>query len=248
MMSPPSSAVVLASSHVALPLLVLLCVQLQQSCCEYPPHPYSAVWNSPTTECFGTSLDLSRFGIIQNKNDAINGGNITLFTNIGQFPYLGFPNDTIINGGIPQLGNLSLHLALAEDDINSLMPDPDFTGLAVLDFRAWKPLFRQNFNELRTYQTASIAEVQKRHPDWNDTQLKVQAEKEFDDAARAFLEGTLKLAHKLRPKGLWGYLGYPYCYGDIGYYCDDMAVAENDMIQWLWDASSALYPTLFYSK
>ena len=215
---------------------------------EYPPRPYSAVWNSPTTQCSGDSrsLDLSRFKIMQNRYDAINGGNITLFQNLGQFPVWGGLNATIVNGGIPQLGDLSLHLEMAQKDIVSLIPDQYFAGLAVIDFRAWKPLYQQNFGELEIYKTQSRLYTQKRHPKLNSTQLEIQAKKEFDKAARAFLEGTIQLASKLRPRGLWGYLGYPYCYGVLGYYCDDMGVQENKDIQWLFDASSALYPSLFY--
>lgn len=215
---------------------------------EIPPRPYSAVWNSPTTQCFGSSLDLSKFNIIQNQNDAISGGNITFFGDIGQFPVWGTANTSIVNGGIPQLGNLSLHLELVKKDINSIIPDVDFVGLAVIDFRSWKPLYRQNFDELGVYQRQSLAHARKMHPSMNESQLEGVAAKEFDEAARSFLEGTLKLAQKLRPRGLWGYLGYPYCKGVVGYYCDDMGVEENKMMQWLFDASSALYPTLFIGK
>lgn len=227
---------------------LLLCASLPTTTmAEYPPHPYSAVWNSPTTECFGDSLDLSKFEIMQNRDDATSGGNITMFPNIGQFPVWGTRNMTIVNGGIPQLGNLSLHLEMARQDIISLIPDEDFAGLAVIDFREWKPLYQQNFGELEIYKTESRIYTQKRHPNLNGTDLEKQAKKEFDKAARSFLEGTLFLASGLRPGGLWGYVGYPYCYAVIGYYCDDMGVQENEEIQWIFDASSALYPSLFYS-
>lgn len=227
-------------------VILLLCWQLVSS--EYPPHPYAAVWNSPTTHCFGNSLELSGFEILQNRGDAINGGNITLFTHLGQFPVWGKLNDTIVNGGLPQLGNLSLHLAQVEQDIDSLIPDSNFAGLAVIDFQAWRPLFRQNFDELGIYQTQSVEEVRKKHPDWKDGQLQKEAAAEFNSGARAFLEGTLLLARKLRPGGLWGYLGYPFCNGFLGYYCDGQATLENDMIGWLWNASTALYPSVFYGR
>ena len=210
---------------------LLYCIQLAS--CEYPPRPYSAVWNSPTSKCFGTSLDLSRFAVIQNQNDAINGGNITLFTDLGQFPSFGMLNNTVVNNGLPQLGNLSLHLSKVEEDIESLMPDLNFTGLAVIDFQSWNPPFQHNFDKQQIYQDKSMAEVRKRYPEWNDTQVRERAANEFNEAARAFLEGTLQLAHKLRPNGLWGYMGYPYCNGYLGYYCDNMSIAENDMIEWL---------------
>lgn len=216
---------------------------------EYPPRPYSAIWNSPTSRCFGDTLDLSQFAIVQNKDDAISGGNITLFSHLGQFPEWNMVNGSAsINGGIPQMGNLSLHLSKVQEDIESLIPDADFEGLAVIDFQAWRPLFQHNFDELEIYQNRSMEVVKQNHLDWNSTQVEAQAAKEFNAAAREFLEGTLQLAHKLRPKGLWGYMGYPYCNGYAGYYCDSISTQENDVIDWLWNASSALYPSLFYGK
>ena len=171
-----------------------------------------------------------------------------MFTDIGEFPRWGTINNTIVNGGLPQLGNLSLHLSKVEDDINSLIPDPSFRGLAVIDFQVWRPLFRHNFDERGVYQQQSIAKVRTKHPDWNKTLVEMEAAKEFNEGARAFFEGTLKLARKLRPEGLWGFMGYPYCNGYLGYYCDNMSMSENDMMGWLWNASSTLYPTVFYGK
>lgn len=225
----------------------LMCV-LPVLFAEYPPRPYYAVWNSPTTQCFGKSLDLSKFDIMQNQDDAISGGNITMFSRIGEFPVWDILNATIVNGGIPQLGNLSLHLERVRQDINSVIPDPKFTGLAVIDFHAWKPLYQQNFGDLEIYKTQSKAYTKKMHPSLNDTQLEEEAKKEFDQAARTFLEGTLQLASTLRPGGRWGYLGYPYCYGVLGYYCDDMGVQENDEMVWIFKASTALYPSTFYRE
>lgn len=229
-------------------VVIVMMLTCSPASAEYPPRPYSAVWNAPTTKCFGNSLDLGRFDIIQNQNDTINGGNITLFSSIGQFPVWGYLNASIVNGGIPQLGNLSLHLEMVRKDIDSLIPDPNFKGLAVIDFHSWKPLYQQNFGDLEVYKTQSRAYTQKRHPNLNSTELEVQAKKEFDSAARAFLEGTLLLASKMRPGGLWGYLGYPYCYGVLGYYCDNMGVQENEEILWIFNASTALYPSTFYGK
>lgn len=232
-------------------LQLLLCFLLPAARGDYPILPYSAVWNTPTSRCFGSSLELSRFGIVQNKDDAINGGNITLFTDIGQFPQLDMsdPSDASkwINGGIPQLGNLTLHLEMVNKTITSTIPDPKFSGLAVLNFTAWKPLFQHNFNELHPYQVQSMAYVHRKHPDLNETEQREMAQKEFNKASRSFFKETLDLAHELRPGGRWGYIGYPYCYGLVGYYCDDMAVQENDLLQWLWDASTALYPRYFLS-
>lgn len=231
--------------------LLILCVALLKFppiSCEYPSHPYAAVWNSPTIHCPGPRLDLSSFHIMQNQGDAINGGNITALQNLGLFPVIGTPNTTIVNGGIPQRGNLTLHLEKVKKDLETAIPDSNFTGLGVIMFQAWKPLFRQNFDALGSYQVESISYARSKHPDWSDEKLTALATTEFNDAAKKFLEETLNYVTSLRPNGRWGYIGYPYCNGILGYYCDDMSKQENDAMQWLWDASTALYPKSYYCE
>ena len=236
------------SGHSILILGVVLLFGFSLVSSEYPSHPYAAVWNSPTIHCPGPTLDLSRFHIMQNQGDAIDGGNITVMWNIGLFPAIGTLNATIVNGGIPQKGNLTLHLEKVKKDLEASIPDSNFTGLGVIVFQAWKPLFRQNFDALGIYQTESMAYARKKHPDWSDKQLTALATTEFNEAAKRFLEETLNYATSLRPNGRWGYFGYPQCKGILGYYCDDMSVQENDDVQWLWDASTALYPNAFYCE
>ena len=41
-----------------------------------------------------------------------------------------------LNGGIPQLANLSAHLESLEEGLDTWMPDPDWDGLAVLDCKS----------------------------------------------------------------------------------------------------------------
>ena len=41
---------------------------------------------------------------------------------------------TAINGGIPQLANMSAHLAQLRLDIESDFPDPMWDGIAVIDY------------------------------------------------------------------------------------------------------------------
>lgn len=56
-------------------------------------------------------------------------------------------------------------------DIESLIPDPSYSGLAVIDFEQWRPLFVHNFDSLAIYQKASEELVAKKHPTWNKTQV-----------------------------------------------------------------------------
>ena len=47
-----------------------------------------------------------------------------------------------MNGGIPQHGNLSLHLAKFRVDFNALVPDPLYRGYCLLDYE----FFRADWN------------------------------------------------------------------------------------------------------
>ena len=40
-----------------------------------------------------------------------------------------------------------------------------------------------------------------------------ESKKEFEEAARALFEHTITIGKELRPKALWGFYGFPDCYG-----------------------------------
>lgn len=42
----------------------------------------------------------------------------------------------------------------------------------------------------------------------------VQASERFEAAAKGFMLETLRLAKALRPKALWGYYGFPFCFNN----------------------------------
>lgn len=212
---------------------------------------YSGVWNSPTKTCesYGLKFNLFDYDIVQNANDSFNGENITIFYGPGEFPNIDRTTGVYTNGGIPQLGNLSLHLEKLIQDVEELIPDKNFQGLAVLDFEQWRPLFKHNFDALDIYQKASEELVKKQHPDWtNSTQIKEEAEKQFNAAGRSFFESTLNKVGELRPNGKWGYYGFPRCYGQHGNFCAPGSQEDNDVLDWLWSASSALYPRIYLGE
>lgn len=85
-----------------------------------------------------------------------------------------------------------------------------------------------------------------------------------------FMETTLNLCKTLRPKAQWGYYGFPYCYNyrttsGMVPWCHKDTQKENNQydclynfriflnlkffrIQWLFDASDALYLSLYMSS
>lgn len=88
--------------------------------------------------------------------------------------------------------------------------------------------------------------VRAQHPLWPDTLLEEVARLEFQTAARQFMEETLLLARSLRPKGLWGYYGFPDCFNEHNMSdCSEKTKELNDQISWLFESSSALFPSIY---
>eukprot|EP01048_Picozoa_sp_COSAG05_P003508 COSAG05_NODE_163_length_15471_cov_29.575072_3_plen_448_part_00 len=118
--------------------------------------------------------------------------------------YLG--SKKVVNGGLPQNGNLTVHLAAVAKSVRRYMPASDFAGDAVIDFEAWLPDYDANsVGRLAQYQTQSLQLVRTRNPDWNASAVETAARTEFNAAARLFLESTLRLVKKMRPKASWGF-------------------------------------------
>ncbi|XP_065913931.1 hyaluronidase-1-like isoform X2 [Dysidea avara] len=215
-----------------------------------PDWPYAAVWNCATILCVHKGVPLfnvTKFDILQNINDSRMGQYITLFPGIGKMPVIN--NGEYINGGIPQLGDLAAHVSNASQDIQRLIPDEDYDGLAVLDFETWRPLFEHNFDSMSIYQKASVDLVKQQYPNWTDNDLILATAKaQWDAAAQLFMESTLMVGHQLRPRALWGYYEFPRCYGNIvDLQCDSGSQESNDKLMWLYEASTALFPSLYLS-
>eukprot|EP00040_Diaphanoeca_grandis_P022370 m.120001 g.120001 ORF g.120001 m.120001 type:complete len:390 (-) comp28780_c0_seq1:257-1426(-) len=146
-------------------------------------------------------------------------------------------NGTVVNGGVPQAANLSLHLELTAANVERLMPDPAYAGLGIFDFEAWFPIWEDNTSgddwHGSRYQTYSILLVKKEHPDWTDKQLEDQATSDFETAGIAMFVQTLNLCSKLRPNALWGFYGMPG------------ATFPSEKMLPVWEASGALFPSIY---
>lgn len=253
----------MTTHHELLLLLLLqlsrLVTSLQLHASPFSQDPFLTVWNAPTSSCltqYGVDLDLGVFSIVQNQNQSFMGDNITIFyaRNLGLYPW--YLDQTVaINGGVPQNASLDQHLSVAYKDICSFIPDSDFWGLAVVDWESWRPVWVRNWDSKRVYQEASKALVRARHAEWSPAQVESAAREEFGEAARRFMEETLKLGQKQRPKGLWGFYGFPNCYN---YYspksaqytgqCPEVEKKRNNELGWLWKVSTALYPDVYLSS
>lgn len=136
------------------------------------------------------------------------------------------------NGGVPQEGDLKAHLEVFRKHLVKQIPDESFSGVGVIDFESWRPIFRQNWASLEPYKTLSIKLERKRHPFWSEAAIKKEAKRRFEKYGRIFMEETLKMAKKLRSKGSWGYYGYPHCFnqtpGQPTAHCNRAVLLEND--------------------
>ncbi|XP_041461684.1 hyaluronidase-1-like [Lytechinus variegatus] len=165
-------------------------------------------------------------------------------SNETQLPVLLVP----VNGGIPQLANITQHLEKAAEDIMSTIPDPKYNGVAVIDWEAWRPQWKENFDMMRIYQEKSIAHVKELHPEWDTAMVESVAMLEWEEGAKLFMESTLELAKTLRPNTTWGFYIYPLCliHGDTANMsCTAASMTNNNNIMWLFNGRTALYPSIY---
>ncbi|XP_061473822.1 hyaluronidase-3 isoform X2 [Rhineura floridana] len=217
--------------------------------------PFVVVWNLPTAKCqehFGITLPLGVYGIVENKGNVFHGQNMTIFykNKFGLYPYIS-PEGEWNNGGIPQNVNLKEHLEKASKEIAELL-NPEFQGLAVVDWEEWRPLWRRNWGPKNVYRKASEQWVGERSSGLSPTDQSYLAEVAFEQAAQALMETTLGMGKELRPEGHWGFYRFPDCFNDnwekeenYTGHCNAMEVQWNNQLMWLWKVSSALYPSIY---
>lgn len=174
--------------------------------------------------CKSFGLDFSNltaeYGVTQNTGDTFRGDKIAILYDPGKFPAILEQSQTgkkfRRNGGVPQEGDLSDHLAVFSKHVDELIPDKNFNGVAVIDFESWRPIYRQNFGTLKIYQDLSMQIEQQNHFLWPKNRLEIEATKRFEESGRQFMEQTLLLAKELRPAAQWGYYAFPYCFNMNG--------------------------------
>ncbi|XP_054833742.1 hyaluronidase-3 [Eublepharis macularius] len=217
--------------------------------------PFAVVWNLPTARCeehFGIALPLGDYGIVENKGNTFRGQNMTIFykNKFGLYPYISSEGEWH-NGGIPQKADLKEHLERASKEITELLHH-GFRGLAVVDWEEWRPLWRRNWGPKIVYREASQQWVLERFPDLPAKEQSYLAEEEFEQAAKVLMERTLAVGKELRPQGLWGFYRFPDCFNDnwekeknYTGRCHPKEVQWNDRLKWLWEVSSALFPSIY---
>ncbi|GAB0093057.1 Hyaluronidase [Sergentomyia squamirostris] len=224
-----------------------------------PSAPMRFFWNVPTFMCSKYGIDFQdvtrEYGVIQNINDTFRGNEISILYDPGVFPALleNSSSGRLVkrNGGVPQEGSLHEHLNIFNKHLDELIPNTDYEGIAVIDFESWRPVFRQNFGTLQPYRNLSVRIERERHPKWHHRQIVKEAAKNFEESGRMFMEQTLKFAKSARPRAVWGYYAFPYCFNGNSrdpLTCSTEVQQENNRILWLYENSDVLLPSVYLSE
>uniref|UniRef100_A0A3B3QN30 Hyaluronidase n=1 Tax=Paramormyrops kingsleyae TaxID=1676925 RepID=A0A3B3QN30_9TELE len=245
-----------------LPFLVLSFLGSIHADLPYPPtaapqfegYPYSVIWNMQTPVCKQNNipLDTSPFQAVTTP-EAVPDQFLFLFyiNRLGLFPFVNEDFNNEINGGIPQKGNLTASLEVAQVDVAHYIPSETIAGLAVIDWDAWHPLWDRNWGSKSVYRTLSIDYAYQLDPSLSPSQAKLVAKEQFQTAARSYMEDTMGLGIKMRPNYLWGFYLFPECYNygwdgtDYTGECPKWAQTGNNQLLWLWQTSTALYPSVY---
>uniref|UniRef100_A0A3B3Z2C1 Hyaluronidase n=1 Tax=Poecilia mexicana TaxID=48701 RepID=A0A3B3Z2C1_9TELE len=223
----------------------------------HPKKPVIFVWNAPTQDCETqerVKLSLDQFDIVSTPTQGVVGQNLTLFykERLGIYPYYD-TKDTEVNGGIPQSVSLSQHLEQMSKDLDTYIPDHQAKGVSVIDWEEWRPLWVRNWSGKDIYRRKSRELLAKKNSTLTQGQVATAAKEEFELSASNFMLETLKQAKSLRPNQLWGFYQFPDCYnhnfkGKMDSYtgrCPDVEYERNDQLNWLWNESTALFPSIY---
>ncbi|XP_010213404.1 PREDICTED: hyaluronidase PH-20 [Tinamus guttatus] len=220
--------------------------------------PFISIWNAPTELCAertGVQLDMDFFSLTGSTLKTSIGQNITLFypDRLGYYPYKNEITGEAVNGGLPQLSVLDNHLKKAKEDIQFYIPSDEQIGLAVIDWENWRPVWIRNWGSKDIYRQESIELVQQRDLSLSEAEARTIAKMEFESAAKSIMLESLKLGIAMKPNRLWGYYLYPDCYNydykqnphNYTGTCLDIEIARNNELNWLWEKSTALYPSVY---
>lgn len=223
----------------------------------YSQKPLLLAWNAPTQECgpwHKVSLQLDQFQIVASPNEGFVRQNLTMFykDRLGFYPYFE-QDETPKHGGLPQKASLSEHLEKMQQSVEKYIPDKQAVGLAVIDWEEWRPIWIRNWGPKNVYRKHSIDLVRQKNPTWTEDRLTKVAQQEYEMSAKKFMLDTLRHAKHLRPNKLWGFYLFPDCYNhdylrSLESYtgrCPDPEEARNEQLKWLWNESTALFPSVY---
>ncbi|CAB1419004.1 unnamed protein product [Pleuronectes platessa] len=216
--------------------------------------PFTVSWNIPDLVCnrYNISLDTSAFKGVATPAK-VPGQFLSLFytDRLGLYPHVDLVGRKQLYGGIPQRGNLRASMNKARADITYYITSKTSRGLAVIDWEEWRPLWDRNWGTKRIYQLLSVAHAMQTNRSLTVEQATEKAKQRFQVAARSLMSGMLTMGRAMRPNYLWGFYLFPNCYNygwlEPGYSgrCSKEVRRQNDELLWLWESSTALYPSVY---
>ncbi|KAK9525657.1 hypothetical protein VZT92_016342 [Zoarces viviparus] len=216
--------------------------------------PFIVSWNIPDLVCnrHNISLDTSPFKGVATPAK-VPGQFLSLFytDRLGLYPHVDLARRKQFNGGIPQRGNLKASMNKAREDITNYIPSKTSRGLAVIDWEEWRPLWDRKWGTKRIYQTLSVAHLMQTNRSLSEHEATEKAKQHFQVAAKSFMSGILAMGRAMRPNYLWGFYLFPNCYNygwerpDYTGRCSEEVRRQNDELLWLWESSTALYPSVY---
>uniref|UniRef100_A0A672JM61 Hyaluronidase n=1 Tax=Salarias fasciatus TaxID=181472 RepID=A0A672JM61_SALFA len=232
------------------PQQILICT-LANSWPLFEHHPFIVTWNIPDLVCnrYNVSLDTSVFKGVATPAK-VPGQFLSLFytDRLGFYPHVNLRSKRKLYGGIPQRGNLRASVNKARADISFYIPS---TGLAVIDWEEWRPLWDRNWGIKKVYQTLSVAHALQANRSLTVQEATEAAKQQFQEAAKSYMSGMLSVGRTMRPNYLWGFYLFPNCYNygwQESHYtgqCSREVRRQNDELLWLWDSSTALFPSVY---
>ena len=162
---------------------------------------------------------------------------------------------------------MQAHLEKLVLDLEKQIPDPNFSGIAILDYEAFRAVWDRVWNHPSDAPPDAIDEdfrddwtdhIRATHPRFDSMS---QAEQEqllretWEAAVKDLFLNSINKAREVRPNAQWGFYGYPYrffthqreapvdviSYGDGTHHGSDL----NDRLQWMWDAVDIIAPSVY---
>lgn len=175
------------------------------------------IWRKKAKQSSSRGEDRSRPSLTHRRSLCLQNMSIFYRDHLGLYPFIS-RDGTEVNGGLPQNADLGAHLALAEGQIARRLRS-DFTGLAVVDWEDWRPMWARNFGAKAVYRRRSKRRVRRERLELaaaaaGKEEVVAEARREFEEGARQLMGETLRLGVTSRPGGLWGFYGLPACYNE----------------------------------
>ncbi len=162
---------------------------------------------------------------------------------------------------------MQAHLEELVRDVAEQIPDPNFSGIAILDYESFPAVWDRVWNtpsdkgpeyrddDFRDDWTDHIRSVHAGFDAMSETEQQDLLRETWEAAVADLFTQSINTARSVRPKAKWGFYGYPYrffkhrreapenviSYGGGHYHGSEL----NDRLQWMWDAVDIVTPSIY---